>query len=485
MKKIEYVILISVLLVYAGLGLYYANSQGFWHDEVYTLTFLKGISAYEFQGSTIHHINTEFSLGMLHQHLAEDYFIENFSTQILHEGHPPLYFILLKMWSGIFGYSELALRSFSLICGIISILVLFTLVKKQFEGSKTAWYVLVILIANPFLFFFFSEARMYGLAFLLAVLAFKYWIRIFNEEYSKKNLALFVLFASLLLYTHYYGLFFLGTLGAISIVKLRFKRVVSVFTLPLLIFVPWMFVIPNQLDFHTIHWTDGAYGLGESFLGFCKGLLNLLVSPMSGFSLFEGIATTLIVILIIAFSRPKKKIILFLLIGFVIYFFQLFLFDTITDHHTIVVPRYYIFILIPLFWVIGLSISKLINYQKLILSGLLVSITTVSSYNVFSRNRAPKQMYREVGAYIDNNFSASNTLLVLEPRGSMAWGLSNYISQDFSIVRASDFQSEMLGSKRAVFIDEMLGVSFRENLKNNEEQENMKLVPFIGVFIYK
>ena len=56
MKRIEKIIFTLLIVTYVGLGLYYAHSQGFWHDEIYTLTFLKGISAYEFLGSTLHEI---------------------------------------------------------------------------------------------------------------------------------------------------------------------------------------------------------------------------------------------------------------------------------------------------------------------------------------------------------------------------------------------------------------------------------------------
>ena len=95
MKGVEKIILSVLLLIYLSLSLVYANSQGFWHDEIYSLTFLKGISAYEFVGSTLNGIQGQVKVSYLQQLLLEDHFIENFYTQILHEGHPPLYFLFL------------------------------------------------------------------------------------------------------------------------------------------------------------------------------------------------------------------------------------------------------------------------------------------------------------------------------------------------------------------------------------------------------
>ena len=41
----------AIFLGYLFLGLNYSARQGFWHDEIYTLTFLKGVSVYDFEGS--------------------------------------------------------------------------------------------------------------------------------------------------------------------------------------------------------------------------------------------------------------------------------------------------------------------------------------------------------------------------------------------------------------------------------------------------
>ena len=393
-------------------------------------------------------------------------------------------FLLLKGWSLIFGYSELALRSFSLVCGVISILGLASLFRAHFKKKRVYWLGIVIVLTNPFLFFFFSEARMYGLAFLLSFMVFKYWLKLVNQEHQRNNLILFIVFCTLLLYTHYYGLFFILTLGFLHLIMKSVKIELILYFIPLILFSPWSFVILKQINFHAVHWTDGAYNFIDSLYSFCYNLLNLIISPMSGIKLLEVLIVLGSTILMFLLSKPSKKQILLIAAGFAFYFLQLFLFDQLTDHHTITVPRYYIFILIPFFLLIPKWLTDLRAWIGVALSTLLIGLSFIVVMNIFLGNRAPKQMYRELSGYIDLNYSADNTLIVVEPRGSMLWGLSYYIKQNFNVVSASDYNFINQDAK-IIYIDEMLGAGFRENILNKNEQDEMDMVPFIGVFLYE
>src|SRR5512144_509134 len=47
----------------------------------------------------------------------------------------PLYFLILRGWISVFGYSEFALRYFSLICGVISVALIITLGTRLFKRA--------------------------------------------------------------------------------------------------------------------------------------------------------------------------------------------------------------------------------------------------------------------------------------------------------------------------------------------------------------
>jgi uncharacterized membrane protein len=47
----------------------------------------------------------------------------------------PLYFLILRGWMSVFGYSEFALRFFSLMCGVISVALIITLGTRLFNRA--------------------------------------------------------------------------------------------------------------------------------------------------------------------------------------------------------------------------------------------------------------------------------------------------------------------------------------------------------------
>jgi len=86
------------------------------------------------------------------------------------DAHPPLYYLILKGWASIFGYSEFALRALSTTLGALALGVMSLLIKKVF--SKPAAVVsLPFIFLAPFLMRYNFEIRMYSLVSLLVVLA--------------------------------------------------------------------------------------------------------------------------------------------------------------------------------------------------------------------------------------------------------------------------------------------------------------------------
>jgi uncharacterized membrane protein len=473
------------VILYLIFGLIYSEKQGFWHDEMYTLSFLKGVSIYNFEGSIWSKQETIYDVNYFKTLLAEDKFYSNFPTQILHEGHPPLYFVLLKSWSYVFGYSEVALRSFSLCCGLISLLVLFTLFRRKAKQTYTAWLVLVMLIFNPFLFYFFTEARMYALAFLLASLSFRYWL-VYQEDRKIKSFAfLFFCLSSIgLLYTHYYGIFFLSTLVMVELLKFGFKRSLLNHAIAFICFLPWIPAITKQMSFHDVHWTDGIISFRESIIGYLEGINHLLVSPIANPLPYEIVSMIAIITMLLVFLFIKEwKFTLILLFAILIYGLQVYVFDQLVGHHTIVVPRYYIFSLIFVYW----GFYKLIDSSYKIIS-LIVPLTySIISVNVllqlYKLDRAPKQMYREVANYIDSHIDSKMRILVLEPQGPLMVGVAYYLQNNFKLLPAHKAPVNL--DSPAVFIDEMLGVPYSENKYHMEQQKGLEYIPFVAVNLYK
>jgi len=459
--------------------------QGFWHDEIYTLTFLKGISIYNFKGSIWSQQDSLYDVNYFKALFKQDNFFSNFPTQILHEGHPPLYFVLLKFWSYIFGISELALRSFSLCCGLLSFLVLFTIFKRISRNKYAAWGVLIMLIFNPFLFYFFTEARMYALAFLLATLSFKYWLNYQENRKLKSKESLYFCLSSIgLLYTHYYGLFFLSSLVLFELLSVGFKRSILNHSVSFLFFLPWGLVIRKQLIFHNVHWTDGVISFGDSILGYFNGISHLLISPMVNPLLYEQfILIVLLIIFFVFLFLSEWKFTLILLCTILMYGLQIYVFDQIVEHHTILVPRYYMFLLIFIYWGVYKLFDGPHKIPSFIVFIVYLILTSRILFQLYKLERAPKQMYREVAGFIDGHLDPKSRVLVFEPKGPLMIGVAYYLQKNFILVPADKF-SDNLGLS-AVYIDEMLGVTYCENKFNSKEQKQLELIPFVGVYLYK
>jgi len=452
---------------------------------LYTLTFLNGISVYEFEGSIWSEKEGVYNASYLKGSLEEDHFFTNFATQITHEGHPPLYFITLKLWSYFFGTSELALRSFSLSCGLLVFLVLFNLFKQISNKSYTAWIILSLLVCNPFLFYFFNEARMYAMAFLLATICFSFWKGyVKNKSIRSKAFLYFSLSSIGLLYTHYYGIFFIVSLIFIDIIRNGFNKSIFNYSIPFICFLPWLSVIFNQIKLHDIHWTDGAVSFGQSMIGYFEGIINLFFSPIENPTNWEYRIICLVLIgLILLLSFKKLKFALTLLLTIVLYGVQIYFFDQVVDHHTILIPRYYIFVLIPIFWGLFVLIENSNVYYSIGIAVIYISLCSTVLFQIYKLDRSQKEMIREVAGFVDQYIDVKSRVLVFEPKGPLMYGVAYYLKKDYTMISADKARINFV--KNPVYIDERLGVDYRENQLHNNNQDSLKMIPFVGVFVYK
>jgi uncharacterized membrane protein len=148
--------------------------QAYWYDESVTLTLL-------------HHSFT----GML--------------GQLRHaEGTPPLYYCVAWLWTRIFGFSEVGLRSLSAVAGVSVIPMIYGIASRLV--SRRAGLVAAALAAcNPLLIWYSQEARAYSLLVALGTLSLLAFVRLLSRAPSGRWFAAWAIAASLTLATHYYG----------------------------------------------------------------------------------------------------------------------------------------------------------------------------------------------------------------------------------------------------------------------------------------
>lgn len=97
--------------------------------------------------------------------------------------HPPLYYWLLHLWTGIFGYTEVALRSLSAVFGVLLVLTIAELGRRLYSSITGLLAGLIAAIA-PFQIYYSQEARMYILLALEAAVAMiLFWWLLSQEDY--------------------------------------------------------------------------------------------------------------------------------------------------------------------------------------------------------------------------------------------------------------------------------------------------------------
>lgn len=156
--------------------------------------------------------------------------------------HPPLYYFCLKLWSLVFGTSEVALRAMSVVLGAAAILLAFWLFKRWF-GLRKAGVLTLLLSLSPLLIRYSQEMRMYMLAFLIVVGA-TLALEAALKERRKWAWGVYTVLVALGMWTHYFtALVWLAELGYIVYYMRRHGRQEAVFwvyPVAVALFLPWV-----------------------------------------------------------------------------------------------------------------------------------------------------------------------------------------------------------------------------------------------------
>lgn len=172
MKKIY---LLGILVIAAALRWYNNVAVSLWHDEAFSALYIK------------------YGWGeMMHR--------------IILDVHPPLYYLVLRIWSYMFGDTLASLRTLSIILGVMTVWAGYLFVKKAFKSVNLGLIAALFLAINPFQIQYALEARMYTLGTFIVM--FSSWLLLRAlESRRKKDWVYYGIFAAAAFYTHYYLLF--------------------------------------------------------------------------------------------------------------------------------------------------------------------------------------------------------------------------------------------------------------------------------------
>lgn len=182
------------------------------------------------------------------------------ALQLVHltsvDTHPPLYYLILKSWAGIFGWSELALRSLSVLAMGGAVMFGGLLARRMF-GVRMAIMALPFIALSPLLLRYGFEIRMYSIASLIGIAATYVLVLAVEAKTPSRQWKLYVIYAFLValgVYTLYYTvLLWLAHFVWLAFLAYRDKKpiVKTPWFMALLgsvvLFLPWLPVFVSQV----------------------------------------------------------------------------------------------------------------------------------------------------------------------------------------------------------------------------------------------
>lgn len=121
-------------------------------------------------------LDEAFSLFWANKPAAE---IVRVGLALTEDKHPPLYYLLLHGWTGLFGTGDVAVRSLGVLLGAIAVLPAYGIAHRLSDGSPRAALLAGLLVAlNPFLVWYSQEARMFGPATTFGLIGLYAWLRV-------------------------------------------------------------------------------------------------------------------------------------------------------------------------------------------------------------------------------------------------------------------------------------------------------------------
>lgn len=305
--------------------------------------------------------------------------------------HPPLYYLILKYWTAIFGYSEVALRVPSIIFGVIAVYFIYLIGKKIFD-SKTGLIASLLLSTSGFAIYYSQEARMYSLAAMLVTASVYFFL--------KKKWILFGIFLSLMGMTDYVSLLIIPIFLIIGWKDI--KKVILSFIPTAALFLIWFPIFIKQL-------TSGLSVAGSAWWNILgtltlKNITLIPVKFMIGRISFDNkvfygiivIAVSLLFGYLLFFSRKVSKILWYwLVVPIALGVILSFKIPTLSYFR-------FLFCLPALYLLVAAGMEKSGKYKKVALI-LILGINLLSSGYYLFNYRFQREDWRALAAAAGTN----------------------------------------------------------------------------------
>jgi mannosyltransferase len=398
-KRTTSFILIGIIVLAAVLRLYGLDKQSLWYDEIVVEEAFK-------------HLNK-----------AAD--------------SPLLYLFFIYPMTKIFPGSDYALRIPSAIFGVISVPMMFLLVRKLFN-EKTGLIASFLLAISPFHIWHSQDARMYALHWLLTLISLIYFVNAL-EKPSRKNFVGYVTSTVACLYTHPFAVFLVITQGLYILLffrkyKTHYLKWFAAFSTVTALFLPWIvFTLMHWTStvggyfprgnspyavFYTLYSYSTGYSIGPTLIDLHNNQSLAVITP------YLNIILPLIVLYGTLFSlgiwamRKERNKLIFLLLLLVVPIISVFILSTVIKifwynvrYTAIASFAFLIFIAKGIEWLSYLSPKKLGRITAVLAIAAITGFSSYSYFNYQFDKRYQKDDFRSAVAYVKKNMMPNDAFL--------------------------------------------------------------------------
>jgi len=330
-------------------------------------------------------------------------------TLLKMDTHPPAFYLFLHEWFALVGFNDFWLRFPFAVMDAGSAVLIYWVV-RECSGRNTALLSSLFWAASFYVQYIDTQVRMYPMALLLSLLSTLFFLKAFRQPTIWRWLV-YLVFAILALYTHYYCGFIVFAQLFYLVLRKRILEAGLLFIGLAFLFSPWIPKFFYQVH-HFVDWR-GSKLQPLWTLDFFATLLGTSLLKENKF--FMGLANGLGMVILLAgglviFRRKSKEQELLLLLLVlplsllaVCYYFEISFVDW--SRHIIFLAPYFYFLLAAL----------LISLPRLLLIPLLVcffSINLFSSYLFGTGPAFDRQNWRAVSNYLKPWLQPGDTVWV-------------------------------------------------------------------------
>ena len=165
----------------------------------------------------------------------------------------PLYYLLGAGWASVTGWSQVSLRYFALLAGILMIAWLYRFAADA-VNRRTAVVAALLMSTSAFIILYFHEIRMYTMLMCLGTAhSWLYWRLAHNFRTTRLTWLLFTLTATMLLYTHNFAIILFVGLGAYHLLFVsksrRWLNITLAWGLGAALFLPYVPLVISGLSY--------------------------------------------------------------------------------------------------------------------------------------------------------------------------------------------------------------------------------------------